>query len=146
MANAFKISNAAAIGMADEFLVQMDIGSTASTIEIWDDTGTVPAQVDDSNGSNVLLGTLTCSDPVSTAATDGAPGGLLTFSSITDDSSADATGTAAYFRINATGAGADDVAQGTVATSGADLNLNSIAITSGSAIAITSMTVTMPEA
>ncbi len=146
MANAFKISNAAAIAMADEFLVQMDIGSTAAVITIWDDTGTVPTEVDAGHNTNVKLATLTCTDPVSGAASDGAPGGLLTFSAITEDSSADATGTAAYFFIEASGAGADDVAMGNVATSGADLNLNSIAITAGSAVAITSMTVTMPEA
>ena len=146
MANAFKISNAAAIGMADEFLVQMDIGSTAAVITIWDDTGTVPTEVDAGHNTNVKLGTLTCTDPVSTGATDGAPGGLLTFSSITDDSSADATGLATYFFIEASGAGADDVAMGEIGTSGSDLNLNSVNITSGSAIAITSMTVTMPEA
>ena len=37
------------------------------------------------------------------------------------------------------------IAQGTVATSSADLVLNSIAITSGSTVAVSSGTIDMPE-
>lgn len=79
------------------------------------------------------------------AATDANPGGLLTASAITSDTSADATGTAGYFRIRATGTGADDVADGECGTSGSDLNFNTTAITAGSTVSITSFTVTMPE-
>ena len=85
------------------------------------------------------------SDPAFGAATDANPGGLLTASAIADDTSADATGTAGYFRMRATGAGADDVADGECSTAGADMNFNTTAITAGSTVSITSMTVTMPE-
>lgn len=142
MANNFRISNAAAIAMADTFDDQVNIGSTASVIDIR--SGAQPADPD-TTATGTLLATLTFSDPAFGGATDGAPGGLLTASAITSDSSADATGTAGYFRIRATGTGADDVADGEVGTSGADLNMNTVSITSGSTVSITSMTVTMPE-
>lgn len=142
MALNFRISNAAAKAMADTFDDQVNIGSTASVIDIR--TGAQPADPDTA-ATGTLLATLTFSDPAFGAATDGNPGGLLTASAITDDSSADATGTAGYFRIRATGTGADDVADGEVGTSGADLNMNTTSITSGSTVSITSMTVTMPE-
>lgn len=142
MANSFRISNAAAKAMADTFDDQVNIGSTASTIAIR--SGTQPADPDTA-ASGTLLATLTFSDPAFGAASDGNPGGLLTANAITDDSSADATNTAGYFRISATGTGADDVADGSVGTSGADLNFNTVSITSGSTVSITSFTVTMAE-
>lgn len=142
MANAFRISNAAAKAMADTFDDQVNIGSTASVLDVR--TGAQPADPDTA-ATGTLLATLTFSDPAFGAASDGNPGGLLTASSITQDSSADATGTAGYFRIRATGTGADDVADGECGTSGSDLNFNTTSITSGSAVSITSLTVTMRE-
>lgn len=142
MANAFRISNAASKAMADTFDDQVNIGSTASVLDVR--TGAQPADPD-TTATGTLLATLTFSDPAFGAASDGAPGGLLTASAITQDSSADATGTAGYFRIRATGTGADDVADGECGTSGADLNFNTTSITSGSAVSITSLTVTMRE-
>lgn len=142
MAHAFKISNVAAKALADQLKTQIDIGTTASVIDIR--SGAQPADPDTA-ATGTLLATLTMSDPSFGAATDANPGGLITASAITDDSSADATNTAGYFRIRATGTGADDVCDGEVGTSGSDLNMNTTAITSGSTVSITSMTVTMPE-
>jgi hypothetical protein len=142
VANNFRISNAAAKRLADSFDDEVNVGSTASVLDVR--TGAQPADPDTA-ATGTLLATLTFSDPAFGAATDGAPGGLLTASAITQDSSADATGTAGYFRIRATGTGADDVADGECGTAGADLNFNTTSITAGSAVSITSMTVTMPE-
>lgn len=142
MANNFRISNAAAKAMADTFDDQVNIGTTAAVLDVR--SGAQPADPDTA-ASGTLLATLTFSDPAFGAASDAAPGGLLTASAITQDSSADATGTAGYFRIRATGTGADDVADGECGTSGADLNFNTTSITSGSAVSITSLTVTMRE-
>lgn len=128
--------------MADTFRTQLDVGTTSSVLDIR--TGAQPADPDTA-ATGTLLATLTFSDPVAGAATDGAPGGLLTFSAITQDSSADNTGTAGYFRCRATGTGADDICDGECGTSGADLNLNTTAITALSAVSITSMTVTQRE-
>lgn len=142
MANNFRISNVAAKNLADAFDDAVNVGSTASVLDIR--SGAQPADPD-TTATGTLLATCTFSDPAFGAATDAAPGGLLTASAITSDSSADATGTAGYFRIRATGTGADDVADGECGTSGADLNFNTVAITSGSTVAITAFTVTMPE-
>lgn len=142
MALNFRISNVAAKALADAFDDQVNIGSTAAVIDIR--TGAQPADPDTA-ATGTLLGTLTMSDPAFGAATDAAPGGLITASAITNDSSADATGTAGYFRIRATGTGADDVADGECGTSGADLNWNTLSITAGSTLSITALTVTMPE-
>ena len=142
MALNFRISNVTAKSLADNFKTNVDIGSNAAVIDIR--TGAQPADPDTA-ATGTLLGTLTMSDPSFGSATDANPGGRITASAITDDSSADATGTAGYFRMRATGTGADDVADGECGTSGADLNFNTTSITSGSTISITSMTVTMPE-
>jgi hypothetical protein len=78
------------------------------------------------------------------APTDLAPGARVTAAAITADSSADATGTASFFRILTQNAGTV-VAQGTAGTSAADLILNTVSITAGSTVSITAATVTLPE-
>lgn len=87
-----------------------------------------------------LLALLTFSAP----AFGNASTGVATANAITADSSADATGTAAQIRIrdrdNTT------VFDGTAGTSGEDFNLNTVSITSGSAVSCTSFTVTVPAA
>lgn len=142
MANNFNISNVAAKALADAFDDQVNISDAAAAIDIR--SGAQPADPDTA-ATGTLLATLVCSDPMFTGATDANPGGLLTASAITSDSSADATASAGYFRIRATGASPDDVADGECGTSGSDLNFNTVAITSGSTVSITSFTVTMPE-
>lgn len=71
-------------------------------------------------------------------------GGVLTMNAITNDSSADATGTASWFRV-LTSANAF-VIDGDVGTSGSDLNLNTTSIVSGGPVAISSFTITSPNA
>ncbi len=117
--------------MLDEITALIDAGSGAGKIRIYD--GTRPATC---GTATTLLAELTCSDPSCGAAS----AGVLTFSSITDDSSADATGTATWFRV----VDSDNtcVIDGNVGTSGSDLNLNSTSITSGATVSITSFTIT----
>lgn len=67
-------------------------------------------------------------------------GQVLTMSAITTDSSADATGTASWFRILTSANVA--VIDGNVGTSGSDLNLNTVSIVSGGPVAISSFTIT----
>lgn len=75
----------------------------------------------------------------STNAFGAASASSMTANTITSDSSA-AGGTAAWFSITkATGL---RVIDGSVGTSGADLNLNSVTITTGATVAITAFTVT----
>jgi hypothetical protein len=70
--------------------------------------------------------------------------GVLTMNAITQDSSADAGGTASWFRVLTSA----DVAviDGDVGTSGSDLNLNTTTIVAAGPVAITSFTITAPNA
>jgi hypothetical protein len=69
---------------------------------------------------------------------------VLTFDTITQDSSANATGTATWFRI--VDSDGNFVIDGTVGTSGADLNLNTTAIVATESVSITSLTFTASAA
>jgi hypothetical protein len=102
----------------------IDAGSGPGTLEI----GTASMAV--------VLGILTLSDPCGTVSGD-----TLTFSTITSDSSANNTGTAAAARIKDSDGNA--VVTGlTVGTSGANINLNDVDIVAGGPIAVTSATLT----
>lgn len=70
----------------------------------------------------------------------GASGGVLTANSITQDSSADATGTATWFRLTTSGGTA--VLDGNVGTSGSDLNLTTTSIVATQPVSITSFVIT----
>ena len=135
-----RMSNAVAKAACDAIVDLIDGGAGAGTVKIY--TGAQPADPDTA-ASGTLLATLTCSDPAFGAAADGAPGGVATANSVTDDTSADATGTAGWFRV--LDSNSLPILDGEVGTSGADMNLNSVAITSGATVSITSWTVTMPE-
>lgn len=139
MANAFWITNAVAKAMMDTFDTQVDAG-TAAVINIYD--GTAPATADAALSGNTLLAQLVMSATAFGAATTANPS-VVTAAAITSDSSADATGTASFFRI-LTQSGGTVVAQGSAGTSGADLNLNTTAITLGSTVSITAATVSLP--
>lgn len=109
----------------------IDGGAGAGLVRIYD--GTRPAT---SGAATTLLAELTLSDPCAAAAS----AGVLTFSAITQDSSANATGTATWFRIVTSGG--TPVLDGSVGTAGSDLNLNSQGISTGVAVQITSFTIT----
>ena len=122
----------------DAIKTAIDAGAGAGTIKVY--TGTQPANADASLSGNTLLGTLTFTDPSAPAASSG----VLTFSAITQDTSADATGTATWARIaDSTGATVFDC---DVGTSGATLNLNTTSIVAGGPIQVSSFTLTDPAA
>ncbi len=93
-------------------------------------------------------GTLGATLPMSATAfgsvSDAAPGAIMTAATITGDSSADATDTAVWFRM-LDQAGGNTIMDGTVGTSGCDINFNTVSFVSGSTVDITSMTITQPE-
>lgn len=130
-----KISNLARSAMCDALVDLIDGGASAGYIQIR--TGSAPTNTTDAN-SGTLLATLTFSDPAFGAASNG----VATASSITSDTNVDATGTAAHFRFfdsNNT-----CIMQGTVGTSGADINFDSVSFVAGGTAAISSLTVTQP--
>ncbi len=92
------------------------------------------------NCATAASGTLLASLPMS-ATIGTVSSGVLTMSAITSEAAA-ATGTAGYWRICTSSAGTTVVAQGTVGTSGADLNFPSVSFTSGETISISSFTIT----
>lgn len=139
-ANGFYITNAEAVSMLTDHFVGINAG-TAAAIQIY--SGSVPADADAANGGT-LLATLTCAATAQASIGDDTPGAIATFDTITSDSSADNTGTAAFFRIS-TQSGGTVTDQGTVGTSGCDLNLNTTSITSGSTVSISAATITLPE-
>lgn len=109
----------------------IDAGAGAGLLRIYD--GSRPAT---GGAATTLLAELTLSDPCAA----GASSGVLTFSAITTDSSANATGTATWGRI-VTSAGAF-VLDCSVGTSGTDVILNTASIVSGASVSVTSATIT----
>ena len=105
-------------------------GSNA-LIRIYD--GSRPAT---GGAATTLLAELTCNATFAAAASSG----VLTLNSITQDSSANATGTATWFRLVTSGG--TFVLDGNVGTSGSDLNLTTTSIVSGQPVSITSFTIT----
>lgn len=138
----FFLTNTVVVGMlnATGLATAIDAG-TAAVIRIL--TGTAPADADAAE-TGTLLGTLTCSATAFSGVATNGNNARATFAAITSDSSADATGTATYFRI-LTQTGGTVIAQGDIGTSGASLILNTTAITSGSTISITAATIDLPE-
>lgn len=102
--------------------------------------GTRPANVATAITSQTLLAELTCNATFAPAAS----GGVLTLNSITADSSANASGTASFFRIVTSGGTA--VIDGDVGTSGSDLNLSSVSIVATGSVSISSATFTAGNA
>jgi len=135
------IANAHAQTLLTATKTAIDAGS-AAVIEIYD--GTAPTDADTSIGAQVKLATLTMSATAFGSVSDDTPGAIMTAAAITADSSADASGTASWFRLS-TQAGGTVIFQGTVGTSGADINFNTVSFTSGSEISISALTVFQGE-
>lgn len=129
------ITSAAASAMAAA--LNTYIGNTAK-LKIYD--GTPPANAGTALGSNTVLATFTLDSPGFTEAL-----GVLTLdTSPALTVAASASGTATFFRLFKTD-GTTVVLQGSVGTSGAQLNLNTTSITSSVNVTITSGTVTVPQ-
>ena len=132
MANNLKISTTAVNAQADALSDLLDNGY----LRIYD--GSQPANANTAITSQVLLAELRFNATAAPAAS----GGVLTMNSITQDPSANNTGTATWFRALKSD-GSTVVFDGSVGTSGCDLNLGSTSITSGASVAVTSMTYTV---
>ena len=143
MANAFNISNAAAQAMLNAYTTTLDAGTPAAVLRIY--SGTMPTDTDTALAGNTQLAELTMSGTSFPAATDAAPGARITANAITADSSADATGTATFFRLLTQTSAGTAVSQGTAGTASADLILNTVSITAGSTVSVTSAQITLPE-
>jgi hypothetical protein len=102
-------------------------------IRIYD--GTQPTNADTAVGAQVLLAELRFGADAFGAAS----GGTITANAITDDSSANATGTATWARILASN-GTTVWFDGSVGTSSANVILNTTSIVSGAVVSCSSLT------
>ena len=110
---------------------------TSGHLMVYDSTQ--PVSADTALGAQVLLADLSFGSPAFAAASAGSKAA----NSITQDSSANATGTATWATLVPTSratVGFHDMSAG---TSGANLNFNSVAISSGAAVSVSSLTLTM---
>lgn len=106
----------------------INAGGSAGLLRIYD--GSRPAT---GGAATTLLAELTLSDPAEASIA----GGVLTFDTITADPSANATGTATWARwVDSAG---NAVVDGSVGTSGADINFNSVSFVVGGNVAVTSL-------
>jgi hypothetical protein len=101
-------------------------------------TGAQPATPE-----TAVSGTLLAELRFGATAFGAAAAGVITANALTADGTADATGTAGYFRTLQSD-GTTAVYDGSVGTSGSDLNLNSTAIQIGAEVSVSSLTVTLP--
>lgn len=136
MANNFVLSAAARNAACDALVDLIDAGAGAGTLKIYD--GAQPAGPGTAVSTQNLLATLTFTDP----AFGGAAAGVATADTITSDTSVDASGTAAWFRIADSNGLA--IFDGTVGTASCDLNFDSVTFIAGGTAAISSFTVTVP--
>lgn len=102
--------------------------------------GAQPATANTAITSQVLLASL----PLNATAAGAASAGVATFNAITSDTNAAATGTATWFRAYKAD-GVTPIFDGSVGTSGANLNLTSTSIVAGGTVAISSYTYTQPK-
>lgn len=100
--------------------------------------GTQPATADTAIAAQVLLAELTFGNPAYAAAV----AGVAAVNAITKDSSANATGTATWFRAVTSGGAA--VFDGSVGTSGCDLNMDSVAIQINAEVSVSTLPYTHP--
>lgn len=134
MAENLKLSNSLVNTEATAASAQFNSGY----LRIYD--GTQPATADTATGAQVLLAEL-----VFNATAFGAPvNGVLTANAITSDASANATGTATWYRCFKSD-GTTVLCDGSVGTSAANLVLNSVAISSGATVAVSSFTHTVTK-
>jgi hypothetical protein len=153
MASATELSNALAAAMLDNAVnVSLNAGTGNAIINIYDDTSTMPADCEASNGSNVLLGTCVMGVTPFAAATDETGSAQIAVNAVTNDPDAVAGGTAAYFRAYSSDAGTDAskldcYIQGTAgeAADSTDLTLDVKLIVIGGSIAVTAWAIDMPE-
>lgn len=112
---------------------------TAAKVQIW--AGSMPATCATAIGAQTKLVEITLASDWAANASAGSKA----FSNTPINGTASGTGTAAFFRI-VDNAGTTCHMQGSIATSGADLNLDNTSINTGQTVSITSWQLTAPGA
>jgi len=151
MASATEIAFVTAAAMLDNAInTLLNSGTGDGILNIY--TGAPPVDCE-AAPTGTLLGTCILNATPFGAAADLVPNARITANAITSDTSADATGVAGYFRAYSTTASTDAskvtcYIQGSAgeAADATDLILDDKNIVIGGTIAVTSWTITMPEA
>lgn len=121
------------VAIRNLMLDEITVGAGASALlRIY--SGSRPAT---GGATTTLLAELTCNVTFAPAAASG----VLTLNAITQDASANATGTATWFRIVKSD-GVTHVMDGDVGTSGSDLNLVTTSIVATQPVSVTSFVIT----
>ncbi len=102
-------------------------------------SGTRPTDADTTLGAAVLLAELT----FGATAFPAASGGVLTANAITQDSAADAGGTASFARLFEAD-GTTPFCDLSVGTSGAEINFQTLTFVQGLVVQVTSLTISLP--
>ena len=134
MANNLKVSNTVVNGQADALSVLADNGY----IRIYD--GTQPANAETAISTQTLLAELRFNADAAPSAVDG----VLTFNAITQDSSANNTGTASWFRALKSD-GSTVLFDGSVGITGSDMNIATVSIVAGAVVGVTSFVYTVSK-
>lgn len=145
MAAATRLANLTARAACDAIVDRIDAGAGAGKLRIYD--GSQPAGADVAVGAQTLLAEITLNDPAFGAAADGNPGGVATadVDPATEDTSADASGTASWFRVvDSDNNPVFDGSAGEAADS-TDLTLDNKDLNAGQKVTITAWTFTQPE-
>lgn len=125
-----------ALALRNTALDSIDANFNSGKLRIY--SGTQPATPDTALSGNTLLAELT----FNATAFGSASGGVITANAITSDSSADATGTAAFFRCFASD-GTTALLDGTVGTATTDMTINTVSIVSGATVSCSAFTITL---
>ena len=134
MALTQNLTNAAASAAADAVTALLNTGY----LRIYD--GTQPANANTAVSTQVLLAELR----FGATAFGAAANGVATANAITSDSDADATGTASWFRCLKSD-GTTVVFDGSIGTSGSNINLNTTSIVIHAQVSVTSLTYTQSK-
>lgn len=141
MAKNFQLASTVAQGMLNGTGLAESLGASPK-IRIY--SGTAPATPDTALSGNTQLAELVCAATPFSGFSDTGTAARGTLGAVAPDSSADASGTATFWRWY-DNAGTTCKAQGTVGTTDADLILNTVSITAASTVSITSGTVDLPK-
>ena len=142
---AVEITNVAARSMLDNLTALIEAGSTNPTPVLRILTGARPTNADDAE-TGTLLAELEMSADAFNAATDGGGSAVASGNAVSDDPSADASGTAGYCRI--LDRDGNVVMQGDAGlnASGAFLEMVTLSIVAGQPVQVTSMSLSYAEA
>lgn len=133
----FNVTQAISSSMMTVLKNAVDADAAAGYIEFY--TGTIPAKPETApGGGNTKIGTCTCSVTSGSVAN-----GVYTFSAITADSSADATGTVTWCRIRDGAGNACFDADVSVTGGSGTTQMPTTSITAGGPIAFNSFTINM---